>query len=246
MPRDKRMEVVAAQGMRAYSFWTASDAEQEAMLKVQARTGLKCASIVGSGKVGRGTGLTRPGFEKDYLDAIEENSRISKRFGGPDLIIFVGEVQKDIPASVQYKGIVEGLKKAGDIAAKYGCYLTLEALNRVESPNMSVLTARENFQIIEEVAHPHVRTDFDMYHLQLSEGNITNNLKLGLQKGWIRLVQIGEVPGRREPGTGETDYAHIFRVLRAAGYSGYVDMEHGTSSTPERAIDVVRKLSVEN
>jgi hydroxypyruvate isomerase len=246
MPRDQRMEAVAAHGMKAYSFWTADPGEQKAMLAVQQRTGLKCASIVGSGKPGRSTGLTKTGFEQTYLDAIRENCEISKRFGGPDLIIFVGEVQPDIPSETQYKQIVAGLRKGGEIAQEYGVYLVLEAINRVESPRMSVLTARENFQIIAEVAHPHVRVDFDMYHLQLSEGNLTNNLKLGLEKGWIRLVQIGEVPGRKEPGTGETDYAHMFRVLRAAGYSGYVDMEHGTSTTPEQAMDVVRKLSLEN
>jgi hydroxypyruvate isomerase len=246
MARDKRMQAVAAHGMKAYSFWTASPDEQNAMLAVQQRTGLKCVSIVGSGRPGRTTGLTKTGAEQAYLDAIKENCEVSKRFGGPDLIIFVGEVQPDIPWETQYRQIVAGLRKAGEIAQQYGVYLVLEALNRVESPRMSVLTARENFQIIDEVAHPHVKVDFDMYHLQLSEGNLTNNLKLGLEKGWIRLVQIGEVPGRKEPGTGETDYAHMFRVLRAAGFSGYVDMEHGTSSTPEQAMDVVRKLSLEN
>jgi hydroxypyruvate isomerase len=213
---------------------------------VQQRTSLKCASIVGSGKPGRSTGLTKPGFEQAYLDAINENCEISKTFGGPDLIIFVGEVQDDVPPETQHRNIVAGLKKAGDIAQKYGVYLVLEALNRVESPKMSVLTAQENFRIISEVAHPHVKVDFDMYHLQLSEGNLTNNLKLGLKEGWIRLVQIGEVPGRKEPGTGEIDTAHMFRVLREAGYNGYVDMEHGTSSTPEHAMDVVTKLSLES
>jgi hydroxypyruvate isomerase len=246
MPRDKRMEAVAAHGMKAYSFWTAAPEEQTAMLAVQQRTGLKCASIVGSGKPGRSSGLTQPGFEQAYLEAITENCEISKKFGGPDLIIFAGEVQKDVPWDTQYRQIVAGLKKAGDIAQKHGVYLVLEALNRVESPQMSVLTARENFQIVSEVAHPHVKVDFDMYHLQLSEGNLTNNLKLGLKEGWIRLVQIGEVPGRKEPGTGEADTAHLFRVLRAAGYNGYLDMEHGTSSTPEYAMDVVRRLSLEN
>jgi hydroxypyruvate isomerase len=246
MPREQRIEVVAAQGLKAYSFWSVEPDEQKRMLAVQQKTGLKCASIVGSGKVGNTTGLTRTGFEKAYLDAIAENCEVSQRFGGPDLIIFAGEVQPDIPTATQFKQVIAGLRKAGDIAAKYGCYLTLEALNRVESPKMSVLTAKENFQIVEEVNHPHVRSVFDIYHLQLSEGNIINNLKLGLQKGWIRLVQIGEAPGRKEPGTGETDYAYIFRFLREVNYSGYVDMEHGTTSTAEHAIDVVRKLSLEN
>ena len=68
--------------------------------------------------------------------------------------------------------------------------------------------------IVDEVAHPNVKICFDMYHLQLMEGNIATHLKQGLAKGWIGLVQIGEVPGRKEPRTGEIDFAYIFRVLR--------------------------------
>ena len=82
-----------------------------------------------------------------------------------------------------------------------------------------------------------------MYHLQLGEGNLINNLKLGLARGLIHLVQIGDVPGRKEPGTGEVNYANMFRTLREAKYNGYVDMEHGTTTTPENAIESVRQLA---
>ena len=246
MPRNERLAVVAAQGMKAFSFWRVQGEEEKAMLAVQKRTGLKCASIAGSGRIGWTTGLTKPGGEQAYFDVITENCEVASRFGGADLIIFAGEVQKDTPWEAQYRQIIAGLRKAGDIAQKYGVYVCLEPLNRVESPQMSVLSAREGFQIVAEVAHPHVKLDFDMYHLQLSEGNLINNLKLGLSKGWIHLVQIGDVPGRKEPGTGEVNYANIFRTLREAGYTGYVDMEHGTTSTPEHAIETVRKLSLEN
>jgi hydroxypyruvate isomerase len=78
---------------------------------------------------------------------------------------------------------------------------------------MAIHKTAEAYPIIKEVAHPHVTICFDIDHLQLSEGNITNNLKLGLEKDWIRLVQIGETPGRRERGTEETGYTHIFRTL---------------------------------
>jgi hydroxypyruvate isomerase len=77
----------------------------------------------------------------------------------------------------------------------------------------------------------------------LSEGNIINNLKQGLQKGWIRLVQIGDVPGRREPGTGEVNFANIYKTLRELKYAGIVDSEHGTSTTPEQAIQIVKTLA---
>jgi hydroxypyruvate isomerase len=78
------------------------------------------------------------------------------------------------------------------------------------------------------------------------EGNISTHLRQGLAKGWIGLVQIGEVPGRKEPGTGEIDYAYIFRVLREANYKGYVDTEMGTTTTPEAVMQLTRKMSMEN
>jgi hydroxypyruvate isomerase len=85
-----------------------------------------------------------------------------------------------------------------------------------------------------------------MYHLQLMEGNITSHLRQGLTKGLIGLVQIGEVPGRKEPGTGEIDYAYIFRILRELNYTGYLDTEMGTTTTPEAVMQLTRKMSLEN
>jgi hydroxypyruvate isomerase len=243
MPRAKRLEIVAAQGMKAFSFWRASEEEQDAMLEVMQRTGLKCASISGTADAGRGAGLTKPGAEKAYLDEITQFVKVAKKMGGALPIIFPGARRPDLPWEKQRVNIVKGLRLAGDIAKEFGIVLTLEPEDQYEAPDMAILTTAEAFPIIEETAHPNVKICFDIYHLQLSEGNITNNLKRGLEKDWIRLVQIGESPGRKEPGTGETDYGHIFRTLRAAGYRGYVDTEHGTTSTPEYAISVVRKLA---
>jgi hydroxypyruvate isomerase len=243
MPHAQRIELIAAQGLRAFSFWGIGGKDVDAMLAAQKRTGLACGSITGNGKTGWNTGLTKTGYEeaflKDFLDHIE----VAKRFNVKNLICFVGETQKDIPLEVQHRQIIDGLRKAGDLSAKHGVYFCLEPLSSVESPQMSVLTAKHGFKIVEEVNHPHVRLDFDMYHLQLSEGNLINNLRLGLRKGWIRFVEIGDVPGRKEPGTGETNYANIFKVLREEKFADFIGMEHGTSSTPEHAIQVVKKVA---
>ncbi|HWF48209.1 MAG TPA: TIM barrel protein [Bryobacteraceae bacterium] len=249
MPRAERLEVVAAQGMKAFSFWHATEQEQDAMLEVMSRTGLKCASVSGTAKAGGTTGLTRPRAEQAYLDEITEFVKVAKKMGGalpwalP--IIFPGALHPDIPWETQRANLVKGLRLAGEIAREHEIVLTLEPEDQYEQPHMAIHKCSEAFPIIEEVAHPNVKICFDIYHLQLSEGNITNNLKLGLQNDWIRLVQIGESPGRKEPGTGETDYGYIFRVLKAAGYTGYVDTEHGTTSTPEYAINVVKKLALQ-
>ena len=100
--------------------------------------------------------------------------------------------------------------------------------------------------MIKDVNHPNVKVCFDLYHLQRTEGNLVVNLRTGLEQKLIKLVQIGDNPGRLEPGTGEINYAFIFRELRRLGYGGYLDTEMGTSKTPEYAMDLVRRMAEEN
>jgi hydroxypyruvate isomerase len=247
MPRAERIQRVADQGFKAYSFWSATEAEQDAMLKVQQQNGMKCASISGTGTAGSSTGLTKPGQEAPYMDEITARAKIAAKFGGAQPIIFVGRQQPDVPWDTQRAQIVSGLRKAGDIAKEFGVVLVMEPLSTTAAQTrMALDTAAVAFPVIDEVAHPNVKVCFDMYHLQLMEGNIATHLRQGLAKGWIALVQIGEVPGRKEPGTGEIDFGYIFRVLREADYKGYVDTEMGTSTTPEAAMQLTRKISLEN
>ena len=247
MPRPERMEIVAAQGFKAYGFWNTSEEEQEAMLKVQAKTGLKCTSITGPGSSVSSTGLTKPGMEEVFLKDMAARAEMAAKFGGAQSIIFVGRQQPDVPWGQQRSQIVSGLKKVGDIAAKHGIMFIMEPLSSSQGQGrMALDTAAEAFPVIEQVAHPHVKVCFDFYHLQLMEGNVITHLREGLSKRLIGLVQIGEVPGRKEPGTGEIDYAYVFRVLRELNYKGYLDTEMGTSTTPEAAMQLTRKMSLEN
>jgi len=174
-------------------------------------------------------------------------AKTAARFGGAQPIIFVGKTQPDVPWETQRAQIVRGLRKAGDIAKEHGVTLVLEpASTRPGQTRWALDTAAAAFPVIEEVAHPNVKVCFDLYHLQLMEGNLAAHLREGLTKNWIGLVQIGEVPERTEPGTGEIDYAYIFRLLREMNYKGYVDAEMGTSTTPVAAMEVTRKMSLEN
>lgn len=247
MPRAKRIEAVAAQGFKVYSFWNTTEEEQNEMIKAQERTGLKCASITGPGRSVSGTGLTKPGEEKVFLDDMTARAKMAAKFGGAMPIIFVGRMQPDVPWEKQRAQIVSGLKKTGDIGAEFGISFIVEPLStNAGQPRMALDTAVEAFSAVAEVAHPRVKVCFDMYHLQLMEGNITAHLREGLGKGLIGLVQIGEVPGRHEPGTGEIDYAYMLRVLRELNYKGYLDTEMGTTTTPEAAMQLTRKMSLEN
>lgn len=243
MPYEERLEQAARCGAKHYGFWSWQNKNLDRMLEVHHKHGMTCVSITGNPKTGWNSGLTKPGAEQAFLDDFEACCQVANRFGAENLITFVGAFQKDVPWETQRAQIIAGLKKAGAIAEKYKVYLTLEPLNRVESPHMTMVTSDDAFAFTAETDHPHVKVDYDIYHRQLGEGNVLNKLNEGLKKGYIRFVEVGDVPGRKEPGTGETNYVNIFKALRQAGYSGAIGMEHGTTRTPQYAWDVVRRMA---
>ena len=245
--RADRIRAIAAQGFKAYSFWSADEAERKAMAQAQKETGLTCVSLVGTGEAGGTTGFTRPGAADALLREFAERVAIAQDFGKPDLISFVGQIQNDVPWDVQRAGIVEGLKRAGDIAGKAGVTITVEPLSvSPGQPRRALDRTAECFPVIKEVNHPNVKVCFDLYHLQRTEGNLIVNLRSGWEGGLIKIVQIGDNPGRLEPGTGEIHHPFVFQQLRKINYTGYLDTEMGTSSTYEHAMQVTRKLAEEN
>jgi hydroxypyruvate isomerase len=247
MSRSDRIRAVAANGFKAYSFWTAQPEERAAMVKAQHETGLTCVSLVGTGNAGGTTGFTRPGAKDALLAEFRERIEIAKEFGTPDLISFVGQLQNDVRWETQRAGIVDGLRQAGDLAARANVSIVVEPLSvNPGQPRRALDRSEDCFPVIEDVKHPHVKVCFDLYHLQRTEGNLVVNLRTGLEKNLIKIVQIGDNPGRLEPGTGEVNYAFIFKELRRLGYSGYLDTEMGTSRTPEYAMDLVRRMSEDN
>ena len=243
MPYDERIEITAKTGAKHYAFWSPDEKNHDAMLKMQDKYKLTCVSITGNPKTGWNTGLTQTGEEQKFLNDFEHRCGIANRFGVQNLITFVGAVQKAIPQETQDAQIIAGLKKAGEIAERYGVFLTLEPLNRVESPQMSMITSADAYRYAAGAAHSHIKVDYDMYHRQLGEGNVIQRMEAGLKDGHVRFLEIGDVPGRKEPGSGEMNYENIFKFLRKIGYAGYIGMEHGTTKTPQFAWDVTRKLA---
>ena len=147
----------------------------------------------------------------------------------------------------QRAGIVDGLKRAGDLAAAANVSIIVEPLSvNPGQPRRALDRAIDCFPVIKDVNHPNVKVCFDLYHLQRTEGNLVVNMRTGIEQKLIKLVQIGDNPGRLEPGTGEVNYAFIFKELRRLGWSGYLDTEMGTSKTPEYAMELVRKMAEEN
>lgn len=132
------------------------------------------------------------------------------------------------------------LEKIADLAEEKGVTFTLENLNTgVDHPGVPFATAEDTLALVRAVNRPGLRLNLDLYHAQIGEGNLIELCRQALP--WIGEIQVADVPGRCEPGTGEIAYAGIARALAAMGYDGPVGMEAFASGDPEQALEAFRR-----
>jgi hydroxypyruvate isomerase len=112
---------------------------------------------------------------------------------------------------------------------------TLENLNTaVDHPGTPFATAADTIALVEAVGSPHLRLNLDLYHAQIGEGNLIQLVERALPL--IGEVQVADVPGRCEPGTGEIHYPAVARTLDRLGYTGVVALEGWASADPDLAL----------
>ena len=131
------------------------------------------------------------------------------------------------------------LARIADMAEEEGVTFTLENLNLpVDHPGVPFGRAEDTLALVSSVNHPRLRLNLDLYHAQIGEGNLVELCRSCLP--WIGEVQVADVPGRMEPGTGEIYYAGIARALFNMGYRGPVGMEAFASGDPEAALQAFK------
>lgn len=221
LPFLDRLTEVARAGYPAFEFWRSSNKDLPAIAQRAEELGLAVAAFVGS----EGGPLVDPARRADFLAGLRAAVRAAQTLRCPTLIITVGQALPDRPRAEQHRSIVEGLRAAADIAGTAGLTLAVEPLNtKVNHPGYYLETSAEGFAIIDEVGQPNVRLLYDIYHMQIMEGNLTQTMTENLAK--IAHIHVADVPGRHEPGTGEIHYPFLFRVLAEHGYTGYVGLEY--------------------
>ena len=154
--------------------------------------------------------------------------------GGRRLNVLAGNRAESASDDLMRRTMVETLAAAAPMASTAGITLLIEVLNTWESPRYFLDRSRLALGIVREVGAPNVRFQFDCYHLQRMEGQLIDGLITNLQ--WIGHVQIADVPGRHEPGTGEIHYGNVLAALERAGYDGYVGLEYRPSGKTEDSL----------
>ena len=125
--------------------------------------------------------------------------------------------------------LVGNLRYAADALSKAGIRLLIEPINTIDIPGFFLSRTEQAAQIVADVGSSNLFIQYDIYHMQVMEGDIARSLQKHLAR--IGHVQIADNPGRNEPGTGEINYPFLFRHLDAIGYRGWVGCEYKPRTT---------------
>ncbi|MFT5368782.1 MAG: hydroxypyruvate isomerase [Candidatus Latescibacterota bacterium] len=160
----------------------------------------------------------------DLKNAVE----VAKRVNAKWCTVVPGLYDLKLAWDYQTANVIEMLKRCCEVVEESGLIMVLEPLNRlINHPRVFLAEIPQSYMICEAVNHPSCKILFDIYHQQITEGNLIPNIN----RAWSQIgcFQVGDTPGRKEPTTGEINYKNIFKHLHEKGWNGIVGMEHGIS-----------------
>lgn len=231
----EQIAFAADQGFRA---WEDNEAakrpvdEQERMAKAFFQRGMRMGVFVASmpkwGELRPVLGGNHEADREAFLSDIRDAVDVAKRLNATQMTVVPGFLDPRVPSEIQTARIIDVMRRAGDIMAPHELTLVMEPLNtRTNHPGVYMQTIAQGYAVARGVDSPAVKILADLYHEQIQSGNLIPALETCWSE--IAYLQFGDNPGRKEPGTGEINYATIVRWLRARNYAGVIGMEHGNA-----------------
>ena len=200
---------------------------QEKIGKELNRLGMRMGVFVIDGGDSWKTSLTtgKKEFTDNFVATCKKAVEVAKRCNAKWATFVPGYYERKLPTDIQSAHVVTALRKATEIFEPQGLVMVLEPLS--DNPDLFLRTSNQGFMVCNAVNSPSCKILFDIYHMQRNEGDLIMNIDAAWDE--IGYIQIGDNPGRNEPGTGEINYKNVFRHLHKKGYKGIFGMEHGKS-----------------
>jgi hydroxypyruvate isomerase len=162
-------------------------------------------------------------FKDAFIKTCKESVETAKRCNAKWATVVPGYFDRNLPMGIQTAHVVDALRSGAEIFEPHGLIMVLEPLS--DNPDLFLRTAEQSFEVCKAVKSPSCKILYDIYHMQRNVGNLIPIMDLCWDE--IAYIQIGDNPGRKEPGTGEINYKNIFKHLYKKGYKGVLGMEHG-------------------
>ena len=225
---EDRFKAAADAGFKAVEFLFPYDFEPEFLAEKLKENGLQQVLFnmyPGDWAAGERGIAALPGREAEFSESIEQALTYAKAMKTPTVHMMSGNT--DPANAVHEKVWLENVRKAADAFAQEGITLVLEPLNAKDMPGYFFSSQYQCAELIKKVERDNVKIQFDFYHAQIVDGNISVMLKELMPV--IGHIQIASNPDRHEPDRGELNFNHIFGVLTDCGYPGWIGCEY----TPE-------------
>lgn len=204
-------------------------ADQERIGKALEQLGMEMGVFVATKDFANPTfAVNKPEIREAFLKDVRNAVEVAKRVNAKWCTVVPGCHDERLDWDYQTANVIDNLRRCAEICEKTGLIMVLEPLNnRRDHPKLFLTRIAQAYAICRGVNSPTVKILYDMYHQQITEGNIIPNIDLAWSE--IAYFQVGDNPGRKEPTTGEMNYRNIFRHIHAKGFKGIVGMEHGNS-----------------
>ena len=241
LPFEQRITKAASAKFNAYEFWSWWNKDLALLEKTGKDLGLTVAACcVNTSFSGPAKSMVYPEAKEAFVQAVKDCIPVSKQLGCKTFIATTGNTLPHVPRETQHAACVAALKAGAPVAEDAGITLVVEPLNPlVDHKGYYLNTSDEGFAMIEEVNSLAVKLLFDIYHQQITEGNVTRNITDHLAR--IGHFHVADNPGRHEPGTGEINYSYLFNRIAATDYQGFVGLEF-SPSVPEQTDTIVKKV----
>ena len=231
-----QLQFMADQGFRSLEdngMKGRSAADQERIASEMARLGMRMGVFVAHTIYWREPNLAGgdESRREEFLGEIRESVNVARRVNATWMTVVPGHVDLRLHPDYQTANVVESLKQAAEILEPHGLVMVLEPLNPRNHPGLFLKGIPQAYQICKAVDSPACKILDDLYHQQITEGNLIPNIDAAWDE--IAYFQIGDNPGRDEPTTGEINYRNVFRHIHRKGFTGIYGMEHGNSQPGE-------------
>jgi hydroxypyruvate isomerase len=246
LPFLDRIRKVKEAGFSHYEFWPWRGKDIEGILKLNQELGLTTVQFSASPVKGFGHGITNPdpARREEFEEEIRSAVPIAKRLGVKKICVVAGEETRGHSRDEQTQAVIAALKAGARIVEPEGITIILEPLNiLVDHPRQLVVHSVQAAEVLNAVGSPNVKMLFDIYHQQISEGNLSGNI--WKYRDLIGYFQLADHPGRHEPTTGEISYPFVLKTIHDIGYRDPIGMEMSPRSDPMTAFKAIRRVDVE-
>ncbi|GAB4159120.1 MAG: TIM barrel protein [Roseiflexaceae bacterium] len=224
---EERIEQATRLGFAAIECWWPHGADLPALARQIGDAGLTvvlCNFDGGSITNGERGFLNHPQRQAEFRAHVPYALEFAQRIGCTHMNALVGNWLSTESRSSQLNRVYENLAWVAEQAAQAGVTVLVEALNPWETPDYILTTSTSALQTLAAVNAPNLQFQYDVYHMQRSEGNIVATLGTALEQ--IGHIQVADSPQRHQPGTGELNYRFIFQALEQLGYAGWIGLEY--------------------